>query len=49
MKKVLEYIEYLTACANAISKGAKICLDSWPANSPFSNVSNKDTGHEFKE
>lgn len=42
MKKVLEFIEYFTACANAITKGAKVCFDNWPVNSPFYSESNKD-------
>lgn len=42
MKKVLEFIEYFTSCANAISKGAKVCFDNWPGNSPFNSEPTKD-------
>lgn len=35
MKKILEYIEYVSAVVSAISKGAKIAADSWPDYNPF--------------
>lgn len=35
MKRVLEIIEYLNACAQAIFKGIQITANNWPVNSPF--------------
>jgi|JI61114BRNA_FD_contig_111_383735_length_2454_multi_4_in_0_out_0_6 hypothetical protein len=32
--KIIVWIEYITTCLNAISKGAKIIIDNWPANIP---------------
>lgn len=43
MKRVLEFIDYFTAAANAISKGCKVIVDHWPVNSPFGNRPNSDT------
>lgn len=50
MKRVLEIIVYLSNCLNAISKGAQVAHDNWPANNPFgksvpgSNVSEQSGG-----
>jgi hypothetical protein len=46
MKWILEVIEYLTGCMNAISKGAKIILTDWPTNNPFVSGSKKDAANE---
>jgi len=46
MKRILSYIDYFTGCANAISKGLKTVVDSWPIDNPFSN---KPITDEFKE
>jgi len=35
MKRVLEIVVYLSNCLNAISKGAQVAHDNWPANNPF--------------
>lgn len=35
MKTILSYIEFITGCVNAISKGFKTAADSWPTNNPF--------------
>jgi len=43
MKRVIEFIDYFTAIANAISKGCKVVIDHWPSDSPFSNGSNRST------
>ena len=44
MKQVLEYVDYFTACVNAISKGVKTALAAWPSDSPFSSGAIKDSG-----
>jgi hypothetical protein len=36
MKKILEYVEFITACANAITKGFKTVSENWPTTNPFS-------------
>jgi hypothetical protein len=46
MKWILEVIEYLTGCMNAISKGAKIIITDWPVNNPFTGGSKKDAANE---
>lgn len=38
MKTVLAWVEYITACLNAITKGLKTVTDSWPVDSPFSDT-----------
>lgn len=43
MKKIVDYVEFLTACINAISKGIKVCFDNWPVNNPTSNRSDDNT------
>lgn len=43
MKRVLEFIDYFTAAANAISKGCKVIVDHWPVNSPFGNRTDSNT------
>lgn len=37
MKRILEIINYLMACGNAISKGVQVVHDSWPDSNPFIN------------
>lgn len=39
MKTVLRYVNYITACVNAISKGISTVADSWPTDNPFSGGS----------
>ena len=40
MRKILAYIEFISACVNAISKGAKTTADNWPTDNPFSRAGN---------
>jgi hypothetical protein len=36
MAKVLEIIEYVSQCTNAITQGLKSIVEHWPRSSPFS-------------
>lgn len=47
MKNIVSYVEYLSACVNAITKGFKECLNHWPVDSPFAQ--NKNSTNERKE
>ena len=49
MKKILEYVDYFTACLNAVTKGVKTCIQSWPPVSPFDVKSDSSSGDEPKE
>lgn len=35
MKRVLEIVDFLFACVNAIVKGFKTVGDHWPTDNPF--------------
>jgi hypothetical protein len=37
MKQIIDVVEYITSCVNAISKGFKVVADSWPDNNPFTS------------
>lgn len=39
MKKILEYIAFISAAVYAISEGAKVCASHWPVNNPFAKKS----------
>jgi hypothetical protein len=41
MKKILEYIAYVSAVVHAISEGAKVASTHWPANNPFITPKNE--------
>jgi len=48
MKKILEYIAYVSAIVHAISEGAKVASTHWPTHNPFITPKNEITSEQPK-